>query len=90
MSYSAFCRECAPSTTNDGMSMYERRTGRQPPFHKMLPWGTTVTANISRSQRLKGENKGRIGRFMGFVENGDGYKLYNSKANTFFTSNSFA
>ena len=88
MSYSAFCRECTPSATNDGISMYERRTGRLPPFHKLLPWGTTVTAHIPRALRRKGDNKGRVARFVGFAENGDGYKMYDSKTNTFFTSNS--
>ena len=54
----------------------------------MLPWGTTVTAFIGPQSRLKGENKGRVARFVGFVEDGDGYKLYDHKSGTFFTSNS--
>jgi hypothetical protein len=88
MAYASFCRECAPSTTNGGLSMYEHRTGRPPPFHKMLPWGTTVTAFIPPALRGKGEDKGRVARFVGFVEHGDGYKLYDCKTNSFFTSNS--
>ena len=88
MAYASFCRECAPSTTNDGVSMYEHRTGRPPPFHKMLPWGTTVTAAIPRALRTKGEDKGRVARFVGFPQHGDGYKMYDHTTNTFFTSNS--
>jgi hypothetical protein len=88
MAYTAFTRECAPSTTNGGLSMYEHRTGRRPPFHKLLPFGTTCTAFIPPALRGKGENKGRVGRFVGFVEHGDGYKLYDHATNTFFTSNS--
>jgi hypothetical protein len=88
MEYARFCRECVPCATNDGVSMYEHRTGRPPPIHKMLPWGATVTAFIPRAVRGKGGNKGRVARFMGFVEHGDGYKLYDHKTNTFFTSNS--
>jgi hypothetical protein len=88
MAYSSFCRECAPCTTNGGLSMYEHRTGRPPPFHKMLPWGTTVTAFIPPALRGKGEDKGRVARFVGFAEHGDGFKLYSHATNTFFTSNS--
>ena len=43
---------------------------------------------IGPQARLKGENKGRVARFVGFVEDGDGYKLYDHKSGTFFTSNS--
>ena len=88
MAYSSFCRECAPSTTNGGLSMYEHRTGRPPPFYKMHPFGTTVTAFIPPALRGKGEDKGRVARFVGFPEHGDGFKLYSHSTNTFFTSNS--
>ena len=85
MTYGTFCNSC---TSVDGPSMYERKTGKPPPFSKFLPFGTTVTAHIPKALRTKGQNKGRIARFVGLVGNGDGYKLYDQKTNTFFTSNS--
>ena len=70
-----------------GMSSYERRRNQQPPYKKYLPFGTRVTVHIPKAQRGKFRNKGRIGRVMHRLEDGDGWKVYMPKTNTMVHTN---
>ena len=77
-----------PCATNGGMSMFEKRTGKPPPLHKCHVWGATVKAAIAKEDKRKGENRFRVGRFMGFTENGAGYDVYDPEKRTVFRSDS--
>jgi hypothetical protein len=64
---------CAPL---DGMSMYEHRTGRKPPLHRLFPFGAWTSAHIRAQERLKGENRGRETIMLGpAADDSDGYRL---------------
>jgi hypothetical protein len=86
--YAAEIKSMTWCTTNDGMSMYEKRHGREPPLHKCHVFGRTMIAHIPKELRRKGDNRGRIGRFLGFAKDGDGFVLYDSKKNSIFHSGS--
>ena len=76
------------TSTNDGVSMYEKQTGRAPPLDKCHVFGAPVFANIPKAQRGKGANRGRSGRFMGFAEDGPGFIILDHETNKIFRSDS--
>jgi hypothetical protein len=79
--YATACKDVLWCTTNGGMSMYEKRTGKKPDLRSYHVWGSTVTAHQSAP---KGGNTGRVARFLGFAEDGDGYVLLDPKKGTVF------
>ena len=85
--YAAEVKTMTWTTTNDGVSMCEKQTGRPPPLDKCHVFGATVFANVPKAQRGgKGSNRGRSGRFMGFAENGPGFVILDHKTNKVFHS----
>lgn len=86
--YAAEVKSMTWCTTNDGMSMYEKRHGRPPPLHKCHVFGATVFAHVPKELRRKGDNRGRIGRFLGFSKDGDGFVLADPKTGKVFHSGS--
>jgi hypothetical protein len=72
-----------------GISMYENRTGRRPPLHRMHPLGAWAAAHIPESQRRKGENRGREAMMLGPAVGGaDGFRLENLANGSLFHSRS--
>jgi len=55
--YAKDCKEMTYCTTNDGMSMFEKRTGKKPDFEKCHVFGAPVTAFVK--QTAKGNGSGR-------------------------------
>jgi hypothetical protein len=88
MGYARDTTDMMPTSTNDGLSMYEKRTHKEPPLHKLHVWGATVVAHVPKELRSKNDNRGRKGRFMGFAPDGDGYRVYDPIKGTIFHSGS--
>ena len=86
--YARDVKDMTPCSTNDGMSMYEKRTGEAPPLHKCHVWGATVTATLAKAARRKGRNRSKKARFLGFAVNGAGYVCYNPVTGKTFHSDS--
>lgn len=98
--YAGRVKEMTWCTTNDGISMYEKRTGQPPPLDKCHVFGANVFANVPVAQRKavgntaelmgirKGANRGRHGRFLGFAKDGAGFLVLDPKTNTVFRSDS--
>jgi hypothetical protein len=78
--YAKDCKTMTWCTTNDGMSMWEKRTGTKPPLHKLHVWGATVYVHLH--DRAKGANRGRKGRFMGLARDGDGFIVFDPTTNS--------
>jgi hypothetical protein len=79
--YGMLCKDALWCTTNGGTSMYEKRTGKKPDLRLFHVWGSTVTTH---QHAAKGENTGRVARFLGFAAEGDGYVLLDPKKGTIF------
>lgn len=79
--YAGACKDVVWCTTNGGTSMYEERTGKKPDLSLFHVWGSTVTTN---QVAAKGGNTGRVGRFLGFAEEGDGFVILDPEKGTVF------